>query len=40
MRGAMHGVYGFLGMRNEIPAIYHGIADPKVAFDALRTLIG
>ena len=24
----------------ESPAIYHGIADPKVAFDALRTLMG
>lgn len=39
VRGAMHGVYGLLGLRNEIPAIYHGIADPRVALDALRTLM-
>ena len=40
VRGAMHGVYGLLGLPNEIPAIYHGMADPKVAFAALRTLMG
>ncbi len=40
VRGAMHAVYGLLGLEHEIPAIYHGIADPKVAFDALRTLMG
>lgn len=40
VRGAMHGVYGLLGLTREIPAIYHGIADPKVALDALRTLMG
>lgn len=40
VRGAMHGVYGLLDLSNEIPAIYHGIADPKVALDALRTLLG
>jgi Myosin-crossreactive antigen len=28
VRGAMHGVYGLLGLKNEIPPIYHGIADP------------
>lgn len=39
VRGAMHGVYGLLGLAREIPAIYHGIADPKVALDALRTLM-
>ena len=39
VRGAMHGVYGLLGLRNEIPAIYHGIAHPRVALDALRTLM-
>lgn len=39
VRGAMHGVYGLLGLRNQIPAIYHGIADPRVALDALRTLM-
>ena len=40
VRSAMHGVYGLLGLPNEIPAVYHGIADPKVALDALRTLMG
>jgi oleate hydratase len=40
VRGAMHAVYGLLGVRREIPAVYHGIADPKVAFDALKTLMG
>ena len=40
VRGAMHGVYGLLGLPNEIPAIYHGIADPTVALEALRTLMG
>ena len=40
VRGAMHGVYGLLGLKNEIPPIYHGIADPKVAMASLRTLMG
>ena len=40
VRGAMHAVYGVLGLDLEIPAIYHGIADPKVAFEAFRTLMG
>jgi oleate hydratase len=40
VRGAMHAVYGLLGVKNEIPAIYHGISDPKVAFASLRTLMG
>ena len=40
VRGAMHGVYGLLGLDKEIPAIYHGIADPKVAFASLKTLLG
>lgn len=40
VRGAMHGVYGLLELPNPIPPIYHGIADPKVALDALQTLIG
>lgn len=40
VRGAMHGVYGLLGVKREIPPIYHGLADPKVAFDALKTLMG
>lgn len=40
VRGAMHGVYGLLGLKNEIPPIYHGIADPAVAMAGLMTLIG
>ena len=40
VRGAMHAVYGLLGLKNEIPPIYHAIADPKVAIASLRTLMG
>jgi len=40
VRGAMHGVYGLLGLKNAIPPVYHGISDPKVAMASLRTLIG
>lgn len=40
VRGAMHAVYGLLGLDNEIPAIYHGIADPQAALASLRTLLG
>ncbi len=40
VRGAMHGVYGLLGLEKEIPPIYHGIADPKVAIASLMTLMG
>ncbi len=40
VRGAMHGVYGLLGLTNEIPPIYHGITDAKVAIAGLRTLLG
>lgn len=40
VRAAMHGVYGLLGLKNEIPPIYHGIADPKVALTSLRILMG
>lgn len=40
VRAAMHGVYGLLGLQREIPPIYHAIPDPKVAFDALKTLMG
>ena len=39
VRGAMHGVYGLLGLKNVIPPIYHGIADLKVAMAGLKTLI-
>ena len=40
VRSAMHAVYGLLGLDDEIPAIYHGIANPQVALEALRTLVG
>ena len=40
VRGAMHGVYGLMGLGLEVPPIYHGIADPKVALASLRTLMG
>ena len=40
VRSAMHAVYGLLGLTDEISAIYHGIATPKVALEALRTLAG
>lgn len=40
VRAAMHGVYGLLGLKRDIPPIYHAIADPKVALDALKTLMG
>lgn len=40
VRGAMHAVYGLLGLDNEIPPIYHGIADPAAALASLRTLMG
>ena len=40
VRGAMHGVYGLMDVDKEVPPIYHGIADPKVALASLRTLMG
>lgn len=40
VRGAMHAVYELRGIDKPIPGIYHGLADPKVAFDALRTALG
>jgi len=40
VRGAMHGVYGLLGLKNEIPPIYHGITDPKVAIASLKAFLG
>lgn len=40
VRGAMHAVYGLLGLGNEIPPIYHGITDPAAALASLRTLMG
>lgn len=40
VRGAMHGVYGLLGLTNEIPPIYRGITDAKLAIADLRTPLG
>lgn len=40
VRGAMHAVYELFGVDRDIPPIYHGMADPKVAFAALRTALG
>jgi oleate hydratase len=40
VRGAMHAVYGLLGLENEIPPIFHGITDPATALSGLKTLIG
>jgi len=37
VRGAMHAVYGLLGVDKPIPAIYHALSDPKSAFHALQT---
>ena len=38
VRGAMVAVYRLLGVEREIPAIYHGLLDPKVGVKALETL--
>ncbi|VTU44603.1 oleate hydratase [Variovorax sp. RA8] len=40
VRSAMHGVYGLLGLKRDIPPIYHALAEPMVALDALKTLMG
>ena len=37
VRSAMMAVYHHFGVDKEIPPIYHGLADPKVAWSALRT---
>lgn len=39
VRGVMRGVYGLLGLRKEIPPIYHGSADRKVTLASLKTLM-
>ncbi|MEV5988574.1 oleate hydratase [Streptomyces sp. NPDC052051] len=39
VRGAMHAVYGLLGLPDEIPGIYHALADPKTAFGALKAAL-
>ncbi len=40
VRGAMHAIYALLDVDKPIPGIYHGLAHPKVALDALRTALG
>lgn len=40
VRGAMHAVYELCDIDKPIPDIYHGLADPKVAFHALYTALG
>ncbi len=37
VRSAMMAVYHHFGIGKDIPPIYHGLADPKVAWSALRT---
>jgi oleate hydratase len=39
VRGAMHAVYTLLGVPNEIPGIYRGLADPKAAFQTLKAAL-
>ncbi|MGW3938503.1 oleate hydratase [Streptomyces sp. NBC_00024] len=40
VRGAMHAVYGLLGLGHEIPGIYHALSDPKTAFGVLKAALG
>lgn len=37
VRSAMMAVYHHFGVKREIPPIYHGLSDPKVAWSALKT---
>ncbi|MGW2522593.1 oleate hydratase [Streptomyces sp. NPDC001617] len=40
VRGALHAVYGLLGIDDhEIPGIYHALADPRTAVDVLRAAL-
>ncbi|MFF4505157.1 oleate hydratase [Streptomyces sp. NPDC001401] len=40
VRGAMHAVYGLLGLDDhEIPGIYHALADPRTALDVLKATL-
>ncbi|MET3983085.1 oleate hydratase [Streptomyces sp. PvR034] len=38
VRGAMHAVYGLLGIQKEIPAVYHALSDPLTALRALKAV--
>lgn len=40
VRSAMMAVYHHFGVKRDIPPIYHGMSDPKVAWSALKTLLG
>ena len=37
VRSAMTAVYHHFGVNEKIPPVYHGLADPKVAWSALKT---
>ncbi|MFJ2895352.1 oleate hydratase [Streptomyces sp. NPDC087218] len=37
VRSAMKAVYHHFGVEKAIPAVYHGLADPRIAWSALRT---
>ncbi len=37
VRGAMMAVYHHFGVKRDIPPVYHGLSDPKVAWSALKT---
>jgi len=37
VRSAMMAVYHHFGVDREVPPVYHGLADPRVAWSALRT---
>ncbi|MFF4550729.1 oleate hydratase [Streptomyces sp. NPDC001435] len=39
VRGAMHGVYGLLGVDRPIPGIYHALSDPEVALSTLKAAL-
>jgi oleate hydratase len=39
VRGAMHAVYGLLGLDHDIPGIHHALADPRTAFDVLKAAL-
>ncbi|WP_028800542.1 oleate hydratase [Streptomyces sp. 142MFCol3.1] len=40
VRGAVHAVYGLLGLdEREIPGVYHALADPRTAFGALKAAL-
>jgi oleate hydratase len=40
VRSAMMAVYHHFGVTRPIPSLYQGLADPKVAWSALKTLVG